>query len=125
MGFDKVIGDVQDTKDQIVPSDETGLVLKMFSETQAVDMSNVTVEITKTNIGHAFIVGHATNGVIGTALGVDGSQITIGSGGLGASSVERVVNTKNTFVEQLSTSTFIDSSRTTATFDEDDKKLVF
>lgn len=125
MGFDNLIKDVQDTKDQLGPSDTESFVFKLFNENSAIDPTNVTVEIIKQNIGHAFVVGHATNGIIGTANGVDGSQITIGSGGLGSSSVERVVNTGDEFVEQFSDSSYIDASRTTASVDTTNKKLVF
>jgi hypothetical protein len=80
-----LISDVVSTQQQLGYSDTTVPLFSLFSENLA--CSYVGASIIRQNIGHAFTVGHATNGVIGTANGVDGSQITIGTGGLGSSSL--------------------------------------
>lgn len=80
-----LIQDVIDTQTQLGEEDTIIPVLGTFQDD--INFYWDTIQIVKQNIGHAFTVGHATNGVIGTANGVDGSQITIGTSGLGASSL--------------------------------------
>lgn len=77
--------DVVDVEVQLGETDPEGLVFKLFSAQAVPSIDNFTV--ISQNIGHAFILGHAANGQLGTANGIDGSQITLGSGGLGASSL--------------------------------------
>lgn len=114
MGFNELIKDVQATKEQIGPADTVIPVLKLFSAT--VTSMPQTLVGTKTNIGDAFTVGHSVNGIIGTANGEGGGQITIGVGDLGASSTDYVVSSNNNnFQEFLRDSTFINSANTTAT----------
>lgn len=124
MGFVSVLKDLQDTKDQIGPSDTQNLVFKRFDSSFQPAACNV--ELISQNIGHAFTVGHATNGIIGTALGVDGSQITIGVGGLGSSSVVRAAGgNTGTFIEMLRNNKWVDTSNTTATVDTTNFRIDF
>lgn len=114
MGFNELIKDVQATKEQIGPADTVIPVLKLFSAT--VTATPQTIVATKTNIGHAFILGHPVNGVLGVANGIDSQQITLGAAGLGSSSTDYVVSSNNNnFQEFLRDSTFINSANTTAT----------
>jgi hypothetical protein len=80
-----LISDVISTQQQLGYSDTTVPLFSLFSESLA--CSYVGASIIRQNIGHAFTVGHIANGIVGTANGVDGSQVTIGIGGLGSSSL--------------------------------------
>jgi hypothetical protein len=90
--------------------------LKLFN--QQLPKVQGTVSLTQQNIGHAFILGHPTNGKIGTGyLGTDGQQIRLGTSSLGAATITRVVSLNDTFVEPLRDTTYVDSSNTTAIVD--------
>lgn len=85
--------------------------------------------IDTTNIGHAFILGHATNGILNTtgviASGIDGSALTLADSGWGATTTSRVQNTNNTYREYLRTNRFVDTDVTTATVDTTTYKITF
>lgn len=74
-----------DTQNQLGEDDTITPVFGLFSQNIGIESTELVA--TKRSIGHAFTVGHPINGVIGTNNGVDGSQITIGVGGLGSSSL--------------------------------------
>jgi hypothetical protein len=112
------------TQDQMGPRDTSNLVFKLFNA--QIPKVYATVKRTTQNIGHAFTVGHAVNGIVGTANGVDGSQILIGSAYLAAESdPETIVSTENTFVEGLRDTEYIDTTLTTATVNTTTFKVTF
>ena len=83
-----VINLVRNTEElnrQIGETDTESFIFKLFSD--SVTPSIDEIKVIRQNIGHAFTVGHSTNGVIGVANGIDGNQITIGTGGLGSSTL--------------------------------------
>lgn len=104
--------DLVRTQDQLGPRDSTNLVFKLFND----QMPTVFWTTTKVeqDIGNAFVVGHATNGVIGVANGVGSGQITIGTGDLGSSSTTRVFSGATGFKEALRDNSYIDTVNTTA-----------
>lgn len=87
------------------------------------------VKVETTNIGHAFILGHVTNGNLHTssveASGINGSAITLADEGWGAETVSRVYNVGNIFREYLRTTTFVDDANTTATVNTSTHKITF
>jgi hypothetical protein len=78
----KIIKDLQDTKDQLGPSDNESFVF--FLKEASFVVCESFVEIKKTNLGNAFTVGHPLNGVVGPTLGVGGGQVVVGTQALGA-----------------------------------------
>lgn len=118
-----LVRDLVRTQDQLGPSDTENLVFKIFDE----DMPTVrrTTKLSRQNIGHAFILGHATNGKLGTNNGIDGQQIVLGSGGLGATTISRVVNQDKVFVEALRDDSYVDTANTTATVDTNTFTITF
>jgi|TARA_Y100000310_G_scaffold140352_1_gene139763 hypothetical protein len=94
----------RDTKDNLGEKDDTReLVLKRNRET--INVKELSTVISTQTIGNSFILGHATNGVLGTSmLGDD----------LGTASVIRVTNPANIYTEQFLDTTFRDTGNTTA-----------
>jgi hypothetical protein len=82
-------------------------------------------QVGTTHIGHAFTVGHPVNGIIGTANGLDGQQITIGTGGLGTREVIRVVSPNNRFIDRFYFDTYISTGSSTTTIDTTNGKVKF
>lgn len=111
------------TQDQLGPQDNVNLVFKLFN--QKIPSVYATVKLPSTNIGHAFIVGHSVNGIVGTALGIDGQQIVVGSQALGATTTQRVISLNNTFVEGFRDTEYIDTDETSATIDTTLFKVTF
>lgn len=107
MGFN------EDTKGSIGDRPSITPQLKFLPETILIDEGPT--KISKTNIGHAFVLNHPTNGKLGVALGIDGSQITLGSGGISTTTELAVVNQDNIFKEYFRTTDFVDTVNTTAT----------
>jgi hypothetical protein len=108
-----LIKDVQDVQGQLNPRDTVNVFFKLFDE--QLPSVNSTCRVVTQNIGHAFIVGHPVNGIVGPALGVDGQQILIGSEGLEDEVLGIVVSDNNTFYEALRDTTYINADETTAT----------
>ena len=113
MVVEGLVRDVIEVQDQLNPRDTENLVLKRFND-QMPRVKSVH-KISSTNIGDAFIFGHAVNGILGTANGEGGGQITLGEGDLGATTVQRVICDDKTFIEPLRDTSFVDTSVTTAT----------
>jgi len=68
--------------------------------------------------GHSFILGSSTNGILGTNTGTeDGQQQTLGD--TTVTTVVRVLNVGNKYVERFSFDNFKDTSITTATWSND------
>lgn len=81
----KIIQDLQATKDQLGPTDEENFVFKLLTDNN-IRVCQAEITVTSTNIGNAFILGHPSNGVLGEpALGVNGQQVVLGAQALGSS----------------------------------------
>ena len=103
----------QDALLHVVSSSKTVKIKKRYSKAE------------KTNIGHAFIVGHPINSKIGLGnLGVDGQQITIGTGGKGSSEDIRIIWPNRKYIETFMDDDFKDSA-TTANWDTTNKQLSY
>jgi hypothetical protein len=81
----KIIQDLQDTKNQLGPTDEENFLF--FLKESSFGVCEAQVTITSTNIGNAFTVGHPLNGVVGPAIGVGGGQVVVGAQALGSSEI--------------------------------------
>ena len=73
------------------------------------------IVVTNTDIGDAFILGSATNGVLGAHNGHAGTQVTLGRGKIGPTLTLAVTNANNTYQEMLRANTFVNTGATTAT----------
>lgn len=113
----------QNTSDNLNPADSVVPILKKSDETiRLIEKSSI---LSTNTIGHSFVLGHTTNGVLGVANGVDGQQIVLGEAGRSGLVVLYVVNPNNTFKEMFKTTTFKDtSSPNTAYWDTTNFKLV-
>jgi hypothetical protein len=82
--------------------------------TEVVKVEEGPTKVTLVGGGHAWIIGDPVNGVLGTANGVDGSQILVGSANLGTgSSVNYVFNPNNLFNERFNFNTYINTGSST------------
>jgi len=120
MTIQQMAGSIQDTRDNIGSRDSTrNPILKRNAELIQIEENSTVI---KTNtIGHSFILGHPTNGVLGTANGVDGEQIVLGEAGRSGETVVRVVNPNNTFREHFRDDDFIDTGNSTGSLNTTDK----
>jgi len=104
----------QVTRDNLAGRKNVRTVVKVNRSDTEIDELPLRVKFQ--NIGHAFILGHTVNGVLGTPqLGVDGQQIVLGTVGLGSLDLARVVNNENTFRDYYRDTTFFDTTNTSAT----------
>jgi hypothetical protein len=81
-------------------------------------------KVTLDYLGHTFIVGHPVNGIIGTANGIDGQQIVIGSAGKTYTTV-LVTNPNRIMSERFNFNTYNDTSVTTAVWSTTSHQLSF
>ncbi len=98
----------QDTRDNIAARDTTrDLIIKRNKEIIYVE-ENTTIAKTEA-LGNGWIVGSATNGIVGINTGTQGGgqQVVGGLAGL-AAVIARVVNPNNTFREHFRDETFKD-----------------
>ena len=84
MSSNKIIQDLQATKDQLGPTDEENFVFKLLSVNN-IRVCQAEITVTATNLGNAFTVGHPLNGVVGPTIGVGGGQVVVGAQALGSS----------------------------------------
>lgn len=98
------MGFSQNTSDNLNPADNTVPILKKNDEDIRVEEDS-TLVYTNT-IGHTFVFGHSVNGKLGTANGVDGSQIVLGEAGRSGLVLSKVVNQNNLFRENFRVTTF-------------------
>lgn len=77
-----------------------------------------------TDSNDSFILGHATNGVLGTANGVGGNQIILGDY-TSSWVTQKIVNPDNTWRELIRDTTFKDASATTGTWDTTNYEWIF
>lgn len=105
----------QTTRDSITGRDNVRRIPKVSRSDVTLD--ELPTKISFQNIGDAFVLGHTVNGVLGTANGSGGGQITLGTADYGALTTQAVINYQNTFKEYFRDSTFIDTTNTSATVD--------
>ena len=77
----KLIQDKEDMKQSWSPHGTTPL--QLILEDEGIKITQVDLKITKKDFSasNSFILGHATNGFLGTANGLGGGQIVLGSDG--------------------------------------------
>lgn len=113
----------QVTRDNLAGRRNVTTVVKVNRSDAVLDELPLRIQTQK--IGNAFILGHTVNGVLGTANGVNGSQITLGTAGYGALDTVAVVNHQNTFREYFRGLTFFDSANTSATINASNYQVDF
>jgi len=98
----------RETRDNLGNQDENKnlILLGPYKETIGTELGPT--QITISNIGDAFILGHVTNGILGTSM--------LGATNYGSPTVVRVVNPNNIFHEHFRFSDFNDTTVTTASF---------
>ena len=100
----------RETRDNLGSQDENKnlILLGAYKETIGIEMG--ATQVTITDIGTAWILGHAENGILGvTGMG-------LGAGTYGTPGVVRVVNPNDIFHEHFRYNNFNDSTATTGTF---------
>ena len=107
MGFDTITTAGQETKDNIGARDSTRDILLDRNNEQILIEENSTI-VKKNTIGLSFILGHSTNGKLGT----QGTQPVLGESSR-VLTLEKVVNPNNTYREHFRDNTF-ESAATTA-----------
>ena len=103
----------QNTQDNIATRDSNqNYIVKRNKEKFIIEEN--TTKVTTNTLGHSWIVGSSTNGIVGTNTSTeDGSQQVVGSAGRDLVLI-RVVNPNNIFREHFRDDTFKDASNTTA-----------
>lgn len=117
----------QETRDNQGRPDENKRQVFVFGGplSESLNIEEGPTQLKKRNAGDAFIIGHSVNGVLGTANGTGGTQITLGDGKIGATTINRVTNPGNVFHEHFRYSNFNDSTVTTANFDTTNFNVAF
>lgn len=101
----------QETRDNIGAKDSTRDIILDRNNEQVLIEENSTV-ITGDSIGHSWICGSPSNGIVGTNLNTeDGEQQVVGGAGRATTQI-RVVNPNNTFREHFRDTTFKDGTIT-------------
>lgn len=99
-------------KDQLGRPEDMGLLVKRKEETIIIEEGPI--KISTSTIGHSFILGHSTNGKLGSPyLGVDGQQIVLGEAGR-VTIVGFIGNPGQVFKDYFYNTYFEDTSVTTA-----------
>lgn len=93
-------------KDQLGRPENKNIIVKRFSQDVVVEANTVTMK--KNYDGHSFILGHTTNGVLGTANGIDGSQIVLGEANRSIV-LHRVFNPTDVYREHFRDTNFQDT----------------
>ncbi len=99
--------------------DNTDVIQKSlnFVEKLNVSVKNVKTRVRTQGLGHATIVGSSTNGLVGSNTATqDGQQQVVGGGGR-TYTVQRVVSTGNTFIENFDFDTYSSTANTSANWD--------
>lgn len=109
------ISDLADLNGQLIEDDGTVSIAEGTNEYIPVVLR--TVRIVQQDPGHAFVVGHPLNGIVGTALGYDGQQVLVGSIYSGVTTTMSVVSQDDEFQEFARITNFVDADITSATVD--------
>lgn len=108
-------------KDQLGRPEDKGIFVKRKDETVIVEEGPTHIQ-TRT-LGNAWIVGTATNGIVGINTGtVGGGQQVVGGSGR-VLTLKTVVNPNNIFREHFSTNYFEDTGTTTADWADTEGEL--
>lgn len=96
------------TRDQLGRPEDKGFFNKRFSEN--IKILESPVSVTEDTIGHSWIVGSSTNGIVGTNTNTqDGQQQVVGSAGR-VQTIKKVNSLNNIVYEKFTTTLFIDSA---------------
>lgn len=119
--MNKISKDTASIRDQLGNDPDTFPVLNSdYDET--VGLEEGPTKISSNTIGHSWIVGSPTNGIVGTNTGTeDGQQQVVGGAGR-VESISRIVNPNRTFHEHFRDETF-KGSPFTATWDTTNFRL--
>jgi len=112
----------QNTSDNLNPSDNTIPILKKTDEKLRVrEKSTIIIQST---LGHAWIVGSSTNGLVGTNVATqDGSQQVVGGAGR-VTTKPTIQNPNKDYIETFQFTTFEDTGVTTADWADTPGSLV-
>lgn len=109
----------QNTSDNLNPADTTVPLLKKNDET--IRLREKTTKVSQETIGHSWIVGSSTNGIVGANTNTqDGEQQVVGGAGRTATLLE-VQNPNDRFIETFRFDTFIDTGNSTGSRNETKK----
>ena len=106
----------QQTKDALGPRDTTRDPI-LFRNREFIRVEEGPLIVQNRTIGTAFILGHPTNGILGTS--------TLGQGTLGSWTTRRITNPNNVFHEHFRDSFFNDTANTTASWDTTNFRVEF
>lgn len=102
--------------DQLGKNPETFPILNANSQ-ESVMIEEGPTKITTSGIGHSWIVGSATNGIVGANTNTaDGQQQVVGSAGR-VTTVQAVYSPNNIYTERFRFSDYVLASKTTANYD--------
>ncbi len=123
MVIDKIARNQQLIADNLNPADSVTPIIKQHVE--IIECIERTTQLTDTNIGHSFILGSSTNGILGTNTGTqDGEQQVLGRAG-DTGTIFNVSNPNNLFQEFLDFILLVDARQTSATIDTTNQKITF
>src|SRR3990167_8453574 len=92
-------------RDQLGTDPDTTFFLNA-NYTEDVILEDNSAIVSTSTLGHSWIVGSTTNGIVGTNTATeDGQQQVVGSAGR-VTTIQRIVNTNNTFREHFRDTTF-------------------
>jgi len=111
------------TRDQLGRHEDKGFFIKQSDEVLVVEEGPTLLYIE--SIGHSFILGSTTNGILGTNTGTeDGQQQVLGEAGRVISGTQ-VISPNNRAVERFTTTNFEDTGSTTADWADTEGTCVF
>lgn len=113
--FAGITSNAQATSDNLNPSDSVLRIIKLHQERVVNEEGPSQFDLT--TIGHSWIVGSATNGLVGTNTATeDGQQQVVGGAGK-VKTIVAVQNPNKTFIERFKFNNFEDTGVTDATGD--------
>jgi len=102
----------QETRDNIGSSDDTRDLVSPLIFDENIYLEEGPTQLQRNSIGSSFVLGHATNGILGaTGMGLGMASDYV------SGYVESVINPKNTFHEHFRYTDFNDTDNSTGTFD--------
>jgi hypothetical protein len=112
MSIQKTSTNNQLTRDELSSEPDVQPIYKVKSEKVIIELGPI--KQSDNQAGHSFILGHTSNGVMGSpALGDDGSQVVLGEAGR-SETVLNVFNVNKFFIERFNFTTFNATGSTTA-----------
>ena len=108
---------IQRVRDELTSEPTVHDIPKVKNDTIRVEMGPI--KFNKITDGHSFILGSSANGLLGVNTATeDGSQQVLGSAGQ-VTTVLRILNVADTFIERFTYDLFEDTGSTTADWDND------